>query len=235
VLAAVLVGGLAGWNVVNAAPRYSTAVGETRRLSFDDGSVVILDSDSELRAKLRPARRDFRLARGRAHFEVAKDPNRPFVVAAGDRQVFALGTVFDVARSETSTSVVLIEGKVAVQSTDLLAGPGTPRVMSPGERLTLSDDGSTQEDRPNLIKLTAWQSSQAVFDNDTMDAAVAELNRYSRRPIVISDPGVGRLRVSGVFRAGATQDFAVSVSALLPIRVRAEQDRIVIEARAPTS
>ena len=102
------------------------------------------------------------------------------------------------------------------------------RILHPGERLTFDDAGLVRQDRPNLAKLTAWQNGQALFDNDTMAAAAAELNRYSRRPLVIEDPQVSRMRVSGVFRAGATQDFAVSISALLPVKAWVEQDRIVL-------
>jgi transmembrane sensor len=231
--AAVLVASAAAWLLLDSGSAYATSLGEIRRVAVADGSTLVLDSDTALRVKLTRGRRDLTLLRGRAHFEVAKDPRRPFVVTAGARRVFAVGTVFDVAEAPAQTTVVLLEGKVSVQSGGFLRGPVTSRIMAPGERLTFDRAGSPREDRPDLAKLTAWQTGQALFNDDTMAQAAAELNRYSRMPLVIADPAVARMHVSGVFRAGATQAFAASVAALLPIRVRSEPDRIVITGRAP--
>jgi transmembrane sensor len=218
------------WTSFDPGKAYATAPGETRRVALADGSTVTLDSNTSIRVRLGRARRAAQVTQGRAHFEVAKDAQRPFVVSAGGRTVTALGTMFDVSRAPTFVSVVLIEGRVGVRSTNPL--DEEVRFMTPGERLVFAADGAVTQDRPNLVKLTAWESGDAVFENDTIAAAAAELNRYSHRPIVVQGTTVSRMRVSGVFRAGATEEFALSVQTLLPVKVRFEPDRIVIEARA---
>jgi transmembrane sensor len=229
-LVVATVAGMGGLTYLNRADVYSTAAGETRRVALADGSIVLLDSSSELRVKLRKARRDLSLEHGRAHFEVAKNPDRPFLVTAGSRQVRSIGTVFEVSQREGKTSVLLVEGRVAVRS----LGPRAAQpesFMAPGDRLVF-DRAGVQRDRPDVAKLIAWRSGEAIFDDDSLAAAAAELNRYSRRPLVIADATAASMRVSGVFRAGATEEFATSVATLLPIAVEAQDDRILIRSRS---
>jgi transmembrane sensor len=232
VLAVVLAAGAGAWVLTSrdSAETFVTSRGETRRLALADGSTVTLDSGSRLNVRMGRGRRDLSLEQGRAHFEVAKDPRRPFIVAAGPQRIRTIGTVFDVSHDGRRLTVLLVEGKVAVGAKGRGAAPAGERMMAPGDRLTFSA-GRVTEDRPNVAKLTAWRSGQAMFDDDRLAAAADELNRYSQRPLVIADGAAADLRVSGVFRAGATEEFASSVAALLPISVTPEPTRIVIRSR----
>lgn len=232
-LALVCAVGAASWVLTSNQPAqtFVTARGETRRLALADGSTVTLDSDSRLLVRLSRARRELSLEHGRAHFEVAKDQRRPFVVAAGPQQIRTIGTVFDVNHEARRLTVLLVQGKVAVGAMGGGGAPAGERIMAPGDRLTFAS-GRVVEDHPDVAKLTAWRSGEAMFDDDRLGAAAEELNRYSRRPLVIADAAAANLRVSGVFRAGATEEFAASVAALLPISVTPEPTRIVIRSRA---
>src|SRR5690606_5015875 len=79
-----------------AAKRYATKVGERLNVRLEDGSIVALNTATVLEVAYSPGRRDVRLVRGQALFEVARNHDRPFIVTAGDRRVTALGTAFDV-------------------------------------------------------------------------------------------------------------------------------------------
>lgn len=96
------------------APVYSTAVGEQRIIMLRDGTRVWLNSDTQLRSVYNSNERRVQLEHGEAFFEVVHDPKAPFVVAAGEHQVTALGTSFVVRRESSQTEVTLVEGKVAV-------------------------------------------------------------------------------------------------------------------------
>lgn len=222
-------GGGALW--LHAAPKsqyFSTGIGEQRRVALADGSMMLLDTSSSARVLLTPHRRVIELISGRAHFEVAKCEARPFVVSFGDRKVVAVGTVFDVAREREgeAASVILTRGKVLVEA------PAGRQLMSPGDRVQFQQ-GRMSADRPRLDTLTAWQAGRVVFENQTLSQAVVELNRYSRRPLVISDARLAGLRISGSYEAGDAAGFAVSVSTLLPIAVDLLPDRVVLTSRAP--
>lgn len=69
-----------------------------------------------------------------------------------------------------------------------------------------------------------------MLDDMTLPEAVAEVNRYSRKSVVLaSDPAVHVLRVSGVYRAGDSEGFARAVAALHGLAVRPEGDGLMIQ------
>src|SRR5690606_15969424 len=95
---------------------FRTAVGERSSITLSDGASVVLNTNSRIEVRYTPERRNVRLLAGQAWFQVAKHPERPFVVEAGDRRVTALGTAFDVRMdSRDSVQVTLAEGKVSVE------------------------------------------------------------------------------------------------------------------------
>lgn len=204
---------------------YATDIGEQRRVALDDGSLIILDTDSKVRVDFADSRRRVELIRGRAHFEVARDAARPFTVQAADKRVVALGTAFEVTRDAGQVCVIVTKGEVAVFDPKKSA----KQLALPGERVTLGA-AAPKVDRPNLARVTAWQQGRAVFDNDTLAAAVAEMNRYSRRPIVIEDEAAAAMHVSGVYSTGDTEAFASSLATLLPLDVRVGADQVTITA-----
>jgi transmembrane sensor len=140
--------------------------------------------------------------------------SRPFTVRAGDIEVVAIGTRFDVRLEPNLVRVTLIEGRVAVQS---LNGRAAPVTLRAGEQLTERSGGVTVS-RPNLQEALDWPAGLVTFRNDTLAAAAAELNRYSSTALVVRDPRVARLRVTGSFKAGDPGRFARTVEQIHPVR-----------------
>lgn len=104
-----------GW-MSRQAPEYVTAHAEQRSWRLSDGSTVHLNSASKIKIHFDAAQRRVELVEGQAIFRVAKDSARPFSVQAGNVEVSALGTEFDVYRRTAATTVSVIEGSVAVWS-----------------------------------------------------------------------------------------------------------------------
>jgi transmembrane sensor len=219
---------------------YTTGVGEQRVMVLDDGSRLSLNTHSRVRVDMDSRRRTVDVDEGEALFEVAKDPLRPFVVRAAGSEVVAHGTVFSVrlmadrAQTGRALDVTLIEGRVTVQAESGKAGglaPAAPVEMRPGDRVRLApgpDAHAMQRvDRPRLEGVTAWKRNEAVFDDVVLGDAVAEMNRYDRRPIVlVGAPSLALLRVSGTFRIGDTASFARSVADLHGLVVRERAGRL---------
>lgn len=227
-LAGVLAGGallLQQWSGLGA---YSTGVGEQQVVLLDDGTRMSLNTDTRVRVDLEASRRTVEVLGGEALFEVAKDPQRAFVVRAGGSEVEALGTTFAVRYTVEGApvaarvlAVTLIEGQVAVRPAPGGGdGPTQPVLMRAGERVQLSPGSAAtlaapKVDRPDIGKLMAWKRSEAVFDDAALADAVAEMNRYSRTPIVLLNaPTLAGLRVSGLYRTGDSAGFARAVAAL---------------------
>lgn len=240
-LAVVLLAGGAGAYMLRAAPpevsvegmpappgsatkRYETRVGERREIRLDDGSTVALNTGSLLEVTYNSARRDVRLVRGQALFQVAHNRAWPFVVTAGDRRVTAVGTAFDVRLDGPRVRVVLVEGKVRI---DPLQRRGLERVIPQlGEQeLDAGEQLVAREGAKDVVVATAdvqravsWKSGQVIFRDDSLGAAVAEMNRYSDDRILIEDPRVAALKVSGVFNADRPQNFVAAVTTFYPLR-----------------
>ncbi len=242
VLAAVLMVGAVGYQQWRDRGIYATGVGEQQLVVLDDGTRMTLNTATEVRVDLEASRRTVSIRNGEALFEVAKDPARPFVVRVGGSEVVAIGTVFSVRftsqdrGAKEALSVTLLEGQVALQAASGERGlaPEEAVRMVAGERVRLSGGGTgvqrsarAEVDRPNVAQLVAWKRSEAVFDGVSLPDAVAEMNRYSRTPIVLLDPsGLAKLQVSGIYRTGDTAGFANAVAALHGLDVREHAGRL---------
>ncbi|MBW7947314.1 MAG: FecR domain-containing protein, partial [Sphingomonadaceae bacterium] len=199
------------------AERIRTAVGEQRIVRLDDGSRVHVNTASSVRIAFEGDVRGVVLEEGEAFFEVAPDPARAFVVAAGDAEVRALGTRFLVRRAD-GVRVALAEGRVAVS-----AG-GATRMLEPGEAVRVSGGGIGEPAPADIAALTGWLSGRLVFEETPLSAAIAEVNRYSRDPVVLAADGYGARAVSGVFETGDRAAFVSAVGALFALRAETLPD-----------
>jgi transmembrane sensor len=219
--------------VAEGAHLYRTALNERTRVALADGSAVTLDSDTRLLVKLSGAHRDVMLLGGRALFEVAKDPRRPFIVRAGDRTVTALGTVFDVRLDEQRVHVTLLEGRVVVRPVG--RAKGEAQVLEPSQQLVeRADEGPPVVRVVDTAKAMGWTEGQVFFEDETLESAAREMNRYARTKIVVADPAIAGLRINGMFRAGNQTGFAGALQTTLPVEVRRDdQDQIVVTGLRP--
>jgi transmembrane sensor len=227
-LAAASVAGVALY--LRSGTTYATEIGEQRNVSLEDGTLVSLDTDSEIHVSMNEERRQVRLRRGRAHFDVAHDSTRPFQVIAGDHRVTAAHGEFDVSRDGVLVSVLLEKGPVQVANESAAAGVAQPRKIMPGQLVVFAEDRLVREEQPEMERAVAWRYGRLALFEESLAEAVAEMNRYTRRPIVILDPGIAQMRISGNYSVGDAQAFATSISVLLPVEVGLERDRITLRA-----
>lgn len=218
--------GLTVWQSAYAGV-YETATGEQKHIVLADGTQVFLDTDTRIQASFDSRTRFVSLERGRCNFNVMDSDDRPFVVDATTARVVAGHTDFDVRRDDASVCVVVMQGTATATATSDRRHIELKR----GDRLVAN---ATLEriDHPNLTPLLAWQTGQAVFDNETVNTAVHEMNRYSVVKLEILDPAVARMRISGVYRVGDNAAFARSVAALLPVTLEFTSDQVRLSADA---
>ncbi len=205
----------------------STAVGEQRSVTLDDGTRVELNTNTRLQVRYDEHARTVVLKSGEAFFDVTRRQARPFVVIAGERTITAIGTTFVVRHENDAVSVTLIEGRLAVDTPRQL--PEAPRMLSTGQRLRFDAAGNALLDSPPIEKVTAWQRGQLVFENTSLREAVAEFNRYGSGRIRIAAPQLGDVPVGGVFRIGDMSSFAQAVAASHQLRAVRHGDDIILE------
>jgi transmembrane sensor len=200
-LAVLAIGAVAGLQLSGDpdSKLYSTGVGEIRRVPLPDGSIVELNTRSEIRIDFAANRRDIHLAQGEAFFDVAKDPARPFRVLSDAAQIRAIGTRFSVHRKTGHTVVTVVEGRVAAskdnETLELAAGHRAVIDVATATKPALP----AQPELVDASRLTAWRQHRLIFDNQPLSEVVAEFNRYNRQQLVIEDAALGAQGISGVF------------------------------------
>lgn len=215
---------------------FTTQIGEQRHITLDDGTRVSLNTATRLRPAYDEKTRRVYLEVGEALFDVTKQADRPFVVVVGGRQITALGTAFMVRYdSHEALAVTLVEGKVAIESMpgsavaariDTDVPSGARFTLDPGERLTFSAKQAPRLDRPQVSEVAAWQRGQIILDHTALSEAIKEMNRYSTVQLVIDDPAVAELQITGVFRSGDSLSFARAISESHQLRMVQEHRRI---------
>ncbi|QTN20878.1 FecR family protein [Brevundimonas sp. AJA228-03] len=228
-LAAVAVVAAGALWAVNRPLDYATAVGEQRTVRLDDGSRVTLDTGSRIQVRLRDDRRSVALLSGQAFFDVTGDPARPFVVSAGDTDVTAIGTRFDVRRMGDGARVTLVEGRVSVRET---AQGDAGWSLNPGQQVV------TAAPRPavatvDIAQETSWTTGRLIFRATPIRAAVAEINRYSDEKIDLRASHIADIPVSGVFDTGDTDGFIAALQDLYSVKAERRPDGTVILSGPP--
>ena len=214
------------------AQSFSTGKGEERLVSLSDGSRVRLDTDTRLTVRLSAGERDVALGRGQAYFDVAHDPRRPFIVTAEGLSVRAVGTRFDVRRNagrSTSVRVTLVEGSVELRTKTR----GEVLTLKPGEQVAYAPGHPLGAAAPSDIPAaTGWTGGHIVFHETPLVAAVAEINRYSRRRIILEAGPLASAPVSGVFDVGDTDAFIAGVATLYGLHTTTAADGAIRLASA---
>jgi transmembrane sensor len=230
-LAASLVLAIVGattWILWPTGSTYRTPIGGLATVPLRDGSKITLNTDSYLRVAVTERERRVELEQGEAYFEVAKDPQRPFVVAAGKQRVVAVGTAFAVRRVDDGVRVVVTDGRVRIEDGGDAAS--LPAHLSAGAIARADGEGVLIQEKPlpEAEEYLSWRSGYVVFRETPLAEAAAELNRYNERKIVIQDPQVAAIRISGNFRATNFEAFVRLIEEGFALSAHSRGDEIVL-------
>jgi transmembrane sensor len=221
----------------NSGEQYVTPIGGLANVPIEDGSRITLNTNSQLQVALTPAVRHIALEQGEAFFEVARDPNRPFVVEAGGQRIVAVGTKFSVRRDGDSIEVVVTEGKVRMEVHEARAkragATQAPVFLTAGYIAHSNAAGllvqhKSLEEAENRL---SWRMGVLTFRDLALGEAVAEFNRYNSRKIVIADPAVAVLKVEGNFRPTQSQAFVRLLESGFPVRASNVGENIVLASK----
>jgi transmembrane sensor len=203
--------GLAPWRVSGPAEGEAALqpaiVRQPQQRALPDGSRVELRDGAQLTVAFEPGVRRVELAAGEAHFSVAPDPARPFIVRAGGVDVRAVGTAFSVQVAPARVAVLVTEGRVAVNaSAETAAAPlalleaGKQAVVAAGFGGAPAAEVSTVPASDMAVQL-AWRVPRLEFSGTRLDEAVALFNRHSATRLTLGDADLARLQISGIVRA----------------------------------
>lgn len=240
-IAATLVITIAGYTMLQAPTTvFVTGIGERRVAMLEDGSRLSLDAGTEVDVQFQNDRRKLTLVRGRAKFDVAHNPLRPFSVRVGDKEVVAIGTSFSVELLQSQAHVLLYEGRVAVldakkekpvlqKQRDRVTVSNADASLIPGRELVVavnSPSATAIIEPVNTSRSLSWESGQLSFEDEVLSSAVERVNRYSKRKVVISDPSIAHMHVNGIVNVGDVDAFVEAVTAFNPVRAISSPNEI---------
>lgn len=211
--------------------RYETQIGEVRSVALSDGSSVAIDARSRIDIAFDAQHRDVHMQSGKALFRAAHNAARPFRVIVDNIVITDIGTTFQVADDDPSgdVEVLVTQGAVRVDS------PAGRVDLTAGQRARFSKlaaDGP----RPKTVRIApadiermlAWREGRLELDGETLDSAVAAINRHSRLQLRVGDAGLGRESLYGSFRMDDATGFARAVALSLGTEAHTDPDGIVI-------
>lgn len=191
---------------------YASGHAQRRAVRLTDGSTVTLAPDTRIDLAWTAGERRLVLQRGQALFAVAKDADRPFIVATRYGEVRAVGTAFDVDVRGDAARVAVVEGVVKVALPGERAGAAPERLARKGERLRFApatgSGGGAGFIRPepdaDVEGATAWTRGQLIFHGEPLSEVIATVNLYARDRLVLTDPRAANTPVFGIVDQGDT-------------------------------
>jgi transmembrane sensor len=221
------------------ARTYQTAHGEQNVVRLPDGSVVTLNTDSQVTVRYTGRERIIDVERGQALFQVAHEAQRRFRVLAGSAEVVAVGTQFDVYRKPATAIVTVVAGSVAIYAgppTFDESGSGLPERavrVGAGYQVTVAGQEIGPPHAVDTWAAVAWLRRQIAFEDVPLGEVAAEFNRYGHVALEIDDPALGATPISGIFNAYDTESFAAFIQTLNGAAIERTPARIrIISTRA---
>lgn len=224
--------GVVAWRQLDAQPlqveSLSTARGQQKDVELPDGTRLRLDTATRVEVAYFRDRREVRLIDGQAVFSVQPDAARPFDVRAGPLRVTVVGTRFSVRHTpgqpgHDGVSVAVEEGKVRVARAGPDGGepaPGSALFLTAGEQVAgdaagaLGPVGAVPADG-----IAPWRAQRVSFVDARLDHALAELARYGPTGLVVRDPQVAALRLTGTFDPLNPATLRLALARALPVRL----------------
>ena len=202
----------------------STPAATTTLVTLSDGTKVMLNANSTLEypaffddAEVREVR-----LKGEAHFEVTKNPHRPFVVKAGEMQTQVLGTIFDVkAYRKDAPKVTLMQGKVKVSNAD------TEVEMRPGQTATLQTDKIVVSKASSSV--SDWLEGDFDMDQVTLAEAMSDIGAWYNKTVVFqSQANMDKLIHFRFSRRASLQEIITALNEMGVAKVRMEKGKIMV-------
>lgn len=210
------------WSQSSGVPAVESrmAILSPERQTLPDGSLVELGEGAEIAVDFVPGgRRGVRLLRGTAHFEVARDPGRPFVVEVRGVQVRAVGTAFTIAMQPAEVNVLVTHGRVSIDESSPAAAASAPAsahaelteepvgagnlIVVPstaGAALAAKDLVVRPLDDAAMLAAQSWRATRLELSGTPLSEVVAAMNRHGGVQITIADRSLESVRLSGSIR-----------------------------------
>ncbi|WP_296615492.1 FecR family protein [Sphingomonas sp.] len=183
-----------------------TRPGDMEQVSLVDGSRIALNTGSAISTSFASGKREVRLLKGEAFFDVARDPSRPFVITAGDSRIRVLGTHFNVRMDGARTTVTVAHGRVSFGP---ISNPAAQILLTDGQQAFSEGTSSQRQPVYDQNEALAWRRGRMIFYRKPVRDVIAEIARYRSGNVLVLSSGLGARTISGTFST-RTPDLALT-------------------------
>lgn len=217
-----------------------------------DGSVVELNQGAALKVNYTKALRRVELVSNEAHFNVTKDPKRPFIVRVRGIDIRAVGTAFNVRLTDQSVQVIVTEGRVQVTAPptenlfeepeaydeslfkqDLVVGQMTEVALqreSPRIEKNLRSE-IKEVSLGEMNQLLSWKPQMFEFDSTPLSEVIEEFNSRNQTHLVIGDSDLEKLPIVASFRSANVEHFVELLQLSMDLDIEREgEERIILRS-----
>ncbi len=219
--------GLQRWNVTTAS--YATHKGERQTVTLADGSTILLNTDTALEVRFAGDRRAVAMRRGEAFFSVVHEAKRPFEVVAGGGRIRDLGTRFNVYAQPERVAVAVLDGEIDVTT----GQTRTPQALKAGQSISYDNAGELSSIGPvDVPAISAWQAGKLFFHDRPLSEVLVQVARYHSVELVLADPELKTLKISGTFNTNSLPLFLRTLEAGFPVKAEVLDGRHIRLRRA---
>ena len=209
-----------------------TAVDDRLKSQLPDGSTVNLNKGGKIVHSEKFAKNRRIILQGEAEFDVARDPEHPFVVEAGKVRIEAIGTKFYVNNDDKNkrVTVILSEGKVAIYSMD---EPEKKTILLPGERTDIVERDNKTIISPKVTNndnyFNVWITRSIKFDDDELGKVIKWLSKAYNQPIILKNPALAKCKITAQFEDQSLESVLKVIENTLGLRIKKSQGKVEID------
>jgi len=204
---------------------YTTALGERKSVRLEDGSTVMLNTDSAVALSMNGTQRWVELLKGEAYFDVKPDSGRPFIVKADHSTTRVLGTHFMVDRRSDGDEIKVLSGRVEVSENGHWK---EPVVLHDGQAVSVNSTALGQPKILDSALSTSWVNGFLVFENETLESVVNQIRRYRSGMILFKDDSLRAMKINGRLSIRESGDMLKVLQKTLSVKMTYLTDWLVI-------
>lgn len=223
----------------NPSEVVQTAMGEHKQLNLPDGSTVEIGAKSIVSINYSSDVRKLTLFKGEALFTVKEDAQRPFIVDIGGGQVKAVGTQFNIHRSNFELLVAVVDGIVELNKKQGFNTTGNMdffadskqnlRIIAASQQVRIDKNGVMGPVKEvDIDRVISWQNNILSFENRPLEEVVADINRYSDWEIIIMDMDQRNRTVTGTFFVGQLDNWLTGMEQAYSLKVEKLPDNKIV-------
>jgi len=239
-LAAVAIGmaGLLGLQTWHAQPVMQmiaqVEVGQVQSQRLEDGTLMTMNTGTDIEVTYYRDRRLVNLKRGEAIFEVARDENRPFIIDSGKAKITVLGTRFAVNRLHKLVRVSVAHGTVRVEPQNAeSATKSSTLILHDGEVAEVKNDAAKAiRSHHQASDAFAFEKGMVIFEEADLDEIAETLSRYRKLPLVAEQPVSGNVHISSMLKADAIETFIHQMPEMAPVQIVPTATATLIKSNA---